>query len=291
MGHMNIRFYVTRAMEGLAGVAAALGLPEAFAPRAASTLIVRSHHIRFLREARADAPLHMEAGVVSIGEQDAVLLQVLRHSLSGEPAATFLTRVVHAAPRDGRPFAWPTRVRAAAEGLKVETPDFAAPRGIDASVVESAGSLERADALGLICGGRGAVQPGECDVFGRMRPDAAMARMAEGLSLLISSLTKSVAEVAPGAVSRFGSAALEYRLLYRDLPTAGLGLEVRSAGVGATSKLRRARHWLLDPISGKSWASAEVLAANFDLDARKVIEAPPAALEAFAAVQRSDMPL
>ena len=30
MGHMNVRFYVANAMEGLVGLAAALGMPEAF---------------------------------------------------------------------------------------------------------------------------------------------------------------------------------------------------------------------------------------------------------------------
>lgn len=32
MGHMNVRFYVTRAMQGLVGLAAELGMPEAFSP-------------------------------------------------------------------------------------------------------------------------------------------------------------------------------------------------------------------------------------------------------------------
>ncbi|MDP1964510.1 MAG: thioesterase family protein, partial [Reyranella sp.] len=55
MGHMNVRFYVTRAMEGLVGLAAALGLPHAFTQEAGSTLIVGEQHIRFLREAHAGA--------------------------------------------------------------------------------------------------------------------------------------------------------------------------------------------------------------------------------------------
>ncbi len=37
MGHMNVRFYVARAIEGLAEVAAALGMPDAFQPRAGAT--------------------------------------------------------------------------------------------------------------------------------------------------------------------------------------------------------------------------------------------------------------
>jgi len=66
MGHMNVRFYVARAMEGLVGLAAALGLPHAFAAHAGATLLVREQHIRFLREARAGAALHMTGGVVVV---------------------------------------------------------------------------------------------------------------------------------------------------------------------------------------------------------------------------------
>ncbi|MEO6339018.1 MAG: thioesterase family protein, partial [Caulobacteraceae bacterium] len=197
MGHMNIRFYVSRAMEGLAGLAAALGLSDAFTARAASTLLVREHHIRFLREARADAPLYMEAGVVEMGETDALLLQVLRHSVSREPAATLLTRVAHASPGAGQVFAWPKRVRAAAEKLRVDIPDFAAPRGIDGGPVSSVASRERAEALGLPCGARGAVMPSECDVFGRMRPEMAMGRMSDGMSFLLQTLNDTVAKAAP----------------------------------------------------------------------------------------------
>ncbi len=52
MGHLNVRFYVAHAVEALAGLAAALGMTRAYSPHATSTLVVREHHIRFLKEAR-----------------------------------------------------------------------------------------------------------------------------------------------------------------------------------------------------------------------------------------------
>ena len=39
MGHMNVRFYVVKAVEGLASLAALVGLPEAFCADATSTLL------------------------------------------------------------------------------------------------------------------------------------------------------------------------------------------------------------------------------------------------------------
>jgi acyl-CoA thioester hydrolase len=83
MGHMNVRFYVTRAMEGMVGLAAALGMPQAYAPGAGASLLLREQHIRFLREVPAARPLHMRAGVISMNESEAETLQVLFHSQTG----------------------------------------------------------------------------------------------------------------------------------------------------------------------------------------------------------------
>ena len=95
MGHMNVRFYLARAYEGLAGLAAALGMPDAFSPHAEATLQIREHHVRFLREAHVGAPLHMTAGVVELGESDVVVVQMLVHSLTGQTCAAITTRAVH----------------------------------------------------------------------------------------------------------------------------------------------------------------------------------------------------
>src|SRR5688572_11337429 len=99
MGHLNVGFYVAKSMEALTVLAAELGLPQAFAPTAHATLIVREQYIRFLREARMNTPLSMTGGVLAIGQEDARLLFVLRHP-TGEMAATFQTVVVHATARE-----------------------------------------------------------------------------------------------------------------------------------------------------------------------------------------------
>ena len=158
MGHMNVRFYVTRAMEGLVGLAAALGMPKAFAPDAGASLLLREQHIRFLREARPGGLLHMRGAVIEMGETDAQVLQVLYHSDTGEPAASFVSRVGHVTALGGRPFAWPRQARERAERLTVAIPTYAAPRGVDLGPFESRASLDRSAALGLtpIALGRGA---------------------------------------------------------------------------------------------------------------------------------------
>jgi acyl-CoA thioester hydrolase len=277
MGHMNVRFYVSRAGEGLAGLARLLGMPDAFTPRAASTLMVADQHIRFLREAHAGTPLHMTGGVVSMDETSAVVLQVLIHTRTGEPAASFLSTVTHSKPETGRPFPWPTRARQAAESLMVDVPAFAVPRSISGAALTPTASLHRAEALKLQCAARGAIGPQSCDVFGRMRAEEFIGRVSDGVPGLLGRMRTAVRDKAPQPVARVGGAVLEYRLLYLDWPRAGDHLELRSGLSAVEDKTQRMVHWLLDPLTGKAWGSAEAVAVNFDLDARKIIPIAPEA--------------
>ncbi|AYV45983.1 thioesterase [Caulobacter flavus] len=277
MGHMNVRFYVVRAMEGLVGLAAEMGLPQAFAPHANATLVVREHHIRFLKEAHAGAPLHMLGGVIEIGDSEAKLLQLLVHSATGELAATFQTTVAHVTPREGEAFPWPTIVRERAKALQVEVPERAQARSVDLSPVDPQASLARADELGLARISLGALSTGECDAFGRMRAEQFIGRVSDGIGAFIAPLRDIVAGAAETAPGRVGGAVLEYRIVYLAWPRLGDRLEVRSGLIGAEGRVLRCVHWLLNPDTGQAWGTSTVSAITFDLDARKAVAISPAA--------------
>ncbi len=280
MGHLNVRFYVARAMEGLAGLAAEMGMPQAFAADARATLMVRDQHIRFLREARPNAPLQMTGGVVEIGESEARVLLILRH-VSGEIAASFQTVVAHVTARDGRAFPWPARVLARAQALKVEIPPEAAARSLGLGPVQSRASLVRAQELGLKRTALGAVRVEDCDVFGRMRTEMMMARLSDGVAHITAGQRPRASEHGgPDHGLRQGGAAVEYRLLHLDWPRAGDRVELRSGMSGGDARIRRLTHWLLDPETGRPWGVAEAIAVAFDLDTRKLITLSDQALAA-----------
>jgi acyl-CoA thioester hydrolase len=279
MGHMNVRFYLTRAAEGLAGLAAALGMPRAFAAEAAATLLLREHHIRFLREAYAGGLLHMRAGVLSMGETEAEALLVLYHSATGEPAASFIARLSHVTADERRPFPWPQKARERAAALAVVLPDYAAPRSLPLTPFETRASLARAEALGVRRIALGAIGPQDCDVFGRLRADQVIGRVADGIPQLVSDIRATVAEHAEPPPKRTGGAVLEYRLAYLDWPRAGDRIAVHSGLVGMEGSVQRLAHWILDPESGKPWATSMAVAATLDLDARKIVPVSPAARE------------
>ena len=141
MGDMNVRFYLAIATEGLTGLASMLAMPRAFSPGASSTLLVREHHVRFLKEARPGTGLIMTGGLLDMGESDATLLQLLFHT-TGEPAAAITTKVSHVTPRDLRPFPWTQATRREAEGLRITAPPFAAPRGLASDPVVTRASMD-----------------------------------------------------------------------------------------------------------------------------------------------------
>jgi acyl-CoA thioester hydrolase len=277
MGHMNVRFYVTKAVEGLVGLAAALGLPNAFTAHAGSTLLVREQHIRFLREAHAGAALHMTGGVLEMGEDQARVLMLLWHSDSGALAASFQTVVAHVTPAEGRPFPWPRRTHELAAGLSIDTPDQAKARSVSLEPVETTASLTRADDLDLIRIAQGAISPADCDLFGRMRPEMFIGRVSDGIPRLIRSFRDTVVSGAAETPKRVGGAVLEYRLIHLDWPRAGDRLEIRSGLKDADTRTKRMVHWMIDPASGKPWGVSEAVAVTFDLDARKIVPISEAA--------------
>jgi len=283
MGHMNVRFYVARAMEGLVGLAAALGMPQAFSPFANATLLVREQHIRFLREARPGAALHMRGCVVEMRETEARFLFVLFHAGGGEPAASFQIVVAHVTPGvEPRPFPWSRQAVDLAAALTAPIPAYAVARSVSLDSFTSQASLARANALGLIPISAGAFGAQDCDGFGRMRPEQFIGRVSDGIATLAAGTRSVILESAEPRPQRVGGAVLEYRLAHLAWPRAGDRFVVRSGMAGVDERTQRLMHWMLDPFTGKPWGTSEAVAVTLDLDARKIVTVSPAARAALS---------
>jgi acyl-CoA thioester hydrolase len=276
MGHLNVRHYVAASTAGLAGLAAALGRPAAFAARAESTLVLREHHIRFFREARVGDSLAMRCGVLAIEAEEALLLQTLRHAASGEVSAIFQTRIAHVRSRDGQAFPWPQAARAAAGSLAVQVPEGRGPRSLPPGPRRADAGLDLADRLQLPRHGLGLFLPAHCDAFGRVLAAEVMGRLSDAGAFAAALVRAAVGGRHGGGA--IGMAVVEYRLAYLDWPAAGDRYELRSAWTEVEPRRIRFEHWLLDPASGRPWAVAEVVLVVFDLDARKAITLPDEAV-------------
>ncbi|MEM1150812.1 MAG: thioesterase family protein [Pseudomonadota bacterium] len=276
MGHMNVRVYVEKAMEGLGALARAIELPGAFSASSPSTLIPAEHHIRFIREVMPGRPLSMQGCVVGFDDTSVDLYQEIRHG-DGTPAASFRARLLHATAKDVKPFAWSARTRAALERLVEKPPEDTRPRSLipgGAALPPSQTTVTHAEAIGVPVIGRGMVLPSHCDAFGTMWAPWFMGRVSDSVPNLLFDWRNRVAQAA-GDVA-MGAAVLEYRLIYRRWPRMGDLFEIRSGLNSVAEKTHSLVHWMLDPVGGSAWMTSEAVAVTFDLEKRKVLPTPPA---------------
>ncbi len=275
MGHMNVRVYVEKAMEGLGTFAHAIDMPHAFRPNMPSTLLPAEQHIRFMREIRPGQPVNMHGCVLEAGDCDAVIYQEIQHS-DGTPSASFRTRIQHVEAKSGQPFPWSKRTREKLEALKDTPPTKTAPRSItpfgEALPADKA-TLAIAEAAGVHAIGTGSVPPQHCDLNGRMQAQWFIGRVSDSVPNLMRAWRETVAASVGGAEQ--GAAVLEYRLVYRRWPRAGDLFQIRTGLARVEEKFHSLVHWMLDPVTGEAWMTSEVIAVTLDLKARKIIPSSP----------------
>ena len=264
MGHMNVRHYVARVTDALSWLLLEAGLPPS-----RGGFRVLDQHIRFLREMSPGTPFTILGGVLDPRPDAPRLLAEIRNSATGEPAATFVTDI---ALQGGAPGGL------GPEGLRVELPDHARPRGLSFAPARPLPDRAGALAMGLAEAYRGAVRAHECDRDGVMRPDGVIARVWDGVPNLRNRGTGlGVKE------EGIGSAALEYRLVHLRPLVAGQLVTVTSGLRALGEKTTTWTHILHDGETGAPVAAAEAVGVAFDLAARRAIPIPPArraALEA-----------
>jgi acyl-CoA thioester hydrolase len=272
MGHMNVRFYVNRMMEGLAELAHQAAMPLAFTDQAQSTLRPRDQHIRYIREVLAGRPFTMTGCVLEVTESSALIYQQIIHA-SGEPGAAFRTWVDHVEVDSGRAFPWSKAARAALEKLAGEAPADLAPRSIDMNVAPILQPrLSDCDAIGAPTIGRGVVPAEHCGADGRMLAEMFVGRLSDSVAHLLGPWRDKLA-AASGAVPRQGGAVLEYRIVYRRWPRAGDRFVIRSGLAFIKEKTHSLVHWIMDPNTGEAWATSQAVAIALNLDTRKIIPA------------------
>ncbi len=275
MGHMNVRVYVEKQLEGLVAFGHAAGMPNAFRPESPSTILPLDQHIRFVREVLPGRPMSMAGCLLEIGTDDAVIYQELRHA-DGALAAAFRTRIVHVDTAEGTHFAWSRRVLEKMQRLKGKMPTEAKPRSIEPDTPGrplAAISLTTVEDTGAPRIGMGAVPPEHCGAFGWMHPFWVIGRISDSVPNLLHGWRSRVGQQAGG--KRMGAAVLEYRIRYHRLPRAGDLFVVHTSLGAVTEKTHSLVHWVMDPLSGGPWATCEAVAISLDLDARKAVAAPP----------------
>ena len=270
MGHLNVQFYVEKADEGLAALAAALALTARAQRSNFAALTPREHHIRFHRELRPGAPFVVKGGVIDTKPEGLIVYEEMQNAANGSIAATFVTRAewCEVETRGGLPL--PVSAIAKAAPLTITLPPHGAPRGLDMAPQRPAPNLKEAEDLGMVSTFRGAVLREHCDATGYLTMRHYMGRVSDGIPNLIAQTRGE-----DRSTSRIGGAALEYRFIYRMPAREGDLLVLKSGLKSITGKTYTWCHWLFDGESGENIATAEAIAISMDLVERKAIEIPP----------------
>ena len=276
MGHLNVKSYLGKGMQAITRLIEDAGLTGAFLPGATATVQPGEIHVRFLGEARPGAPLFIEGGITRIGESDADILLIMRHSGDQRIAATLNWTVKHIVPVSRRVFPWPTRFRSAAEELQITSIDESGPRGLRPASGAEQVSLKQANALDLFQLGLGRFGQEDADVFGAMRAECLLGKVSDSVANFAQAFPDRQFD---GDEDPKGGALLETRIRVHRWPKAGEGFVVRSALAGMTDKVRHIVHWVLDPVSGRPWWTVEGIAATLNLRTRRIEAAPPDELE------------
>ncbi|MEE2565931.1 acyl-[acyl-carrier-protein] thioesterase [Hyphobacterium marinum] len=287
LGHLNVKFYLAKAMEAVAHLAQGAGMTAPFRGGATATLLLREVHINFLAEARPGAPLVIRGGFTSLDENSCQAALVMEHG-DGRPAAGLTLRLDHAVPTSGQVFPWPSRFADMARQVLISPPEPCSPRGLPPHPGRPNVSLKAADQIGLTEIGRGAFSPADCDVFGFLRPEGLLAKVSDSVIHFREAFPEEW-DSQSGNGESLGGALLEGRIRARGRPRAGDLFVIRSGLVEANPNVRRLVHWVLDPVSGQPWWTTEGVAAMLDLKARRIRKMEDERLSALRAVCRKDL--
>ena len=281
MGHMNVRVYVEKAIEGLGVLAAKAEMPFAFVANAPSTWIVEDQHIRYMREVLPGRPLTMESCVIEVTECHAIIYQQILHS-NGDVAAAFRIRVRHANSKSGVAFPWSKRTRMILESLIGTPPTITAPKGVMSDgplLPPEQVSFSKIKDINAPLIGLGMVLPEQCDVHGRMLPAMFLGKTSDAVPNLLYEWRNEVVSAAGEGV-KMGAAVVEYRLVYRGWPKAGDTIAVYASLNWASEKAHSLVYWTLNPVTGQVWMTSQAVALTFDLVTRKALPTPEASLQA-----------
>jgi len=277
MGHLNVQFYVDKAVQGLAALGVHLGLVPDDLRERGCLLGVEEQHIRFLREQRPGAPFFVRAGVLDLDVADGHLL-VLEELVSASTdtvAASFVTRSRLFDARSRAPLPMSEALAGRVSAYRVDLPAHAGPRGLEPHLPRPRPRLAEAEALAMFSTYQACVDDSQCDAFGFMTTRHYMGAVADSIPNLVLHMTG----VDRSEGGRIGGAALEYRFVYHSVPRSGDVLTLRSGLVHVADKAYTICHWLFDLATGEAVATAEAVAITMDLETRRAIAIPDALRE------------
>ncbi|MFN6993100.1 MAG: acyl-CoA thioesterase [Aquincola tertiaricarbonis] len=267
-GHLNVQFYLAKASDAQAHLAARLGLMPTRLRSLKDSLMPATDRALFKRELRAGDIFFIRSGVRAVAADGTLdIASRMVNQETGIESAAFETRLRWVGPDRTTPLPWPDDVAAAAATLAGELAELQRPQPM-ADVLPMQQQPEH-----LLLTYRGSVEAWECDSAGVAPPRAHIARFNDAITHLFRAMKIDRAEL---FASGLGSAALDYDIAYHRPLRSGTAVEIRSGMLALSDKVFHLVHYVLDSASGEVITTIVVAALFFDLAARKSVPMPAA---------------
>ncbi len=293
LGHLNVRFYLTRVDQACRRLFTDAGIAALLATEAATLRRVDTYS-RFMREQFEGAQLGVYGGLLEVSEDEIRCYFEIRNRERDELAALFITgsALIERRSEARRPI--PPGIPRVHEMFGVRLPEYATPRSLsldpprlDISLQELERRIPEDPPPGLMSGRReGVILPEDCDADGRVREDIE----------LMFILHRRAMESAPDGADGMGPpvlrtedghrmswAMMETRSVVFSRPRLGDEIVFLGADVGLAEKSRRSRRWAFVKGTGELVSVHDSVGVAIDLDARRAVPIPAdirAAIEA-----------
>lgn len=277
LGHLNMRHYLTKARQARKMTAMHLGLTHSFDQQAMSTLRLRRAHIRYLKECRPGARLHIKTGITHMGDNNVNMLHMMYHR-DGTVAATIDETLEHISVASQKPFDWPERIKHNAKSLITSTPPIAKPRAMDRA--EALRLKDRTPAYRDLTSppyykiGMGVFREDEMDIFGVATSTNLMGRISESVGHFEAGYPElHERDYSP---THINGVLLEIFIYIHQHPMAGQAYHIHSGVHSVNENIRRFHHHMVNPFNGQPWMHTVAIGALMDLKARKLVKISPA---------------
>lgn len=286
LGHLNVRFYGSRALAATQAFLAERGLDAEGCAALGLRVSVPRVYTRHHREQLLGARLGVRTGVLSVERDGLRLYHELANLDSGELSAAMVygVRLRDAARRDARPLPEPFVEGVAAE--IVPWPEHGRPRSLDLDHVPDALALPEARARDLALRAPRTIEPGECDADGFF-DERELPELFWGGEPVRGRGGVPMHALDDGR--RLAWAIMESHRVALALPRAGDRVQSFVAHVEIGRKTVTRHQWLFDLDDGRLLCTWSSLDLAFDLDARRSMEIPDAVRSSLEANHHPDL--
>lgn len=272
LGHMNVRFYLVKALAGNDALVARIGLARDACDAAGAVLEVRDVYTRHRAEQMRGARLEVRGGVLGVRPGGVRLYHELVNPERAELAASFVHALVlrDRTTRAERPL--PEDVAERAGAARVDWPEHGRPRSIDLDTEPPRVSLSLLRERGLAMREERVVGAGECDAEGHYVASGYQELFWGGRPIERRETDSWLIDLEGGG--KMGWATLESRGLLHELPRVGTRIQSFGAEVALASKISFRHHWVFDVDREALLCTSTIVNLAFDIGARRAIEIP-----------------